>query len=283
MEADTDCTIAEERIFFLADLDIRKRFVAADVHCADNAETFAMSDFRAVFDRRFVFFELVFFLRNVGFAHEDEFRAEQANASCAEVLNSRISISRRANVCNEFNFFAVESDSGLIFQLCIMGFKFFLLLNLLVVAFAFFIRGTNQNFASLAVEDNGVAVSDLSNAVAHADNRRDSTSLSNNNSMSCRGADAEDNARDFIGWKSRDNGRFNILARDDDFADDFRFFNSEQIFRNAFADVAHIDSTSAEVFVFHLFKDLGVGFVSIEDSLGSRAADVDLRINCFTD
>ena len=61
----------------MTDLDIGQGLIAADVHCADNAEPFAVSDGGAVFDSRFVFFELVFFLRDIGFAHEDEFGAEE--------------------------------------------------------------------------------------------------------------------------------------------------------------------------------------------------------------
>ena len=92
LQADTNCAVAEERVFFLADLDVRKRFVAADIHCADNAETFAVSDRGAVFDGSFVFFELIFFLRNVGFAHEDEFGAEQTDTRRTVIFNGGVSV-----------------------------------------------------------------------------------------------------------------------------------------------------------------------------------------------
>ena len=191
----------------------------------------------------------------------------------------RIFISGRADIGDEFDFFAVERDCGFIFEFGVVGFEFFLFLNLFVVSGAFFFGRTNQDFAGFAVEDNGVAVSDMLNAVANADNGRDSARLRDDNGVRGGGADAEDNARDFVCGQTRDNGRLNVFARDDDFARDFGFFDAEEVFGNAFADVAHIDCTAAEVFVFHLFEDLRLGFVSVEDGFGSRAAYVDLFVN----
>ena len=160
-----------------------------------------------------------------------------------------------------------------------MSFEFFLLFDFDVVGSAFFVAGTNQNFARFAVENCGVAVSNLSNAVADTDNRRDCASFGDDDRVSRGGADAEDNARDFVGRQSRDNGRLNVFARDDNFADDFRLFDAEQIFGNAFADVAHVDGTSAEVFVFHCLENLRLRFVRVDNGFRCRAADVDLLFN----
>ena len=70
------------------------------------------------------------------------------------------------------------------------------------------------------------------------------------------------------------------MTGNDDFAlADLRLFDPEDILGNALADVAHVDRTTAEVFIFHLLENLSLRLVSVEHRARSTAALVDLLID----
>ena len=136
-QTNSDSAVTQERIFLLVNLNVWQRFVAANIHCANDAEIAV-----AFFDSRFVFFELIFFFRHVGFAHENKFRTEKSNALRSETVR-RVNVGRRTDICNKIDFNAVDGFCRQFFQFGVMGFESFLLFDFFVVTLAFFFARTN--------------------------------------------------------------------------------------------------------------------------------------------
>ena len=186
LQADADCTVAQERVFFFRNVEVRQRFVTADIHGTDNAEVAL-----ALFNSFFVSLELVFFIGDILTAHEYELRTEQAYALGA-ILEGVIHVHMRADVGHEVNLHAVRRNSGQVFKLSVMCSHFLLFLDFFVVTSQFFFAGVHDNLAFFTVHDNMVAISNLVDAVffVQANDGRNSTSLGDDNGMSRRGAGA---------------------------------------------------------------------------------------------
>ena len=184
LQADTDCTVTQERIFFFRNVEVRQGFVTADIHGTDNAEVAL-----ALFNSFFVCLELVFFIGDILTAHEYELRTEQAYA-LGTILQGVIHVHMRADVGHEVNLHAVRRNSRQVFELCIVSSQFLLFLDFFVVTSQFFFAGVHDNLAFFTVHDYMVAISNLVDTVffVEANNGGDSTGFSDNNSMCRRGA-----------------------------------------------------------------------------------------------
>ncbi len=104
VEADTDRAVAEERILFLLQRQCGHFLVAADVQRADDDRTAVHG-----LDRLFIRLELLLLARQVGTVHEQELRAEQADALTAQ-LRYADCVTRRTDV-------ALDDDAAAVARL----------------------------------------------------------------------------------------------------------------------------------------------------------------------
>ena len=158
--------------------------------------------------------------------------------------------------------------------------ELFLLLDLVLVQQALLLGRSDDDVAAAAVEDDLVLVVDEVDLVADAEDGRDRTRLGDDDDVARRTARAEYDARDLLGGHPCHNGRLDLFAAQDDLPQsDLRLLDSENVFCDAFANVAQVDRARREVLVLHLLKHLRLFVRGLEDALRCAAAHLDLALD----
>ncbi len=276
LEADAHGAVAEERVVLMRDVEVRQRLVAADVHRADHAELAL-----AFLDGFLVRLELILLRRDLLTAHEDELRAEEADALGA-VVHRVVDVHVRADVRHELDLDAVRRHCRQVLERRVVRRELLLLLDLVAVGGDLVRRRVDRDLAALAVDDDVVAVGDLVDAVflVQADDRRDRACLGDDDGMRRRRAGAEEHARDLLRRHAGDDGRLDLAAAEDDFLiADLRLLDAEDELRDALADVAQVDGARGEILVVHLLEHLRLLFGRTQHAARRVAELVDLLLD----
>ena len=157
-----------------------------------------------------------------------------------------------------------------------------LLLDLVAVGGDLVRRRVDRDLAALAIDDDVVAVGDLVDAVflVQADDRRDRACLGDDDGMRRRRARAQEHARDLLRRHTRDNGRLDLAAAEDDFlVTDLRLLDAEDELRDALADIAEVDGARGEILVVHLLEHLRLLLRGAQHAARRVAELVDLLLD----
>ena len=252
IQADADCPVSKERIFFLWKLKIIQAFIAADVQSPDGQLTFSQK-----LSRLSVYIELLFLRWKMVALHVEELTSEKSDSVNPE-LHGIFHVFQASHVSAYLQLSAVCRNGGKsagFFQFLLASIK---LVCFLFIFFNYFRFRVNNNYTTGGVHDYKVTGTYRVHNSFYPDKRRDTHPSCHDRYVACHTAQLCDKSQNIFQVQLRRIRRRQIPCNQDHFFGNrikIPVTDPFQLTHQAVSDIQYICSTLTHVLVFHHLKD----------------------------